>query len=173
MTYHGILCHNLSYVCDYCGNPSSLLCYHGNSSYQLELGKYFRLTRVKETDTEEPSFNVCRSQLRNYHFEIILECSLATLGVDFVPSPSTPHSRLIDSPREQIIDAVAVYFLMPTRENIAKICQDCKAQLYDSYYFNFITPISRPLLEDLAKATLEANCVAQISKVRRVVTSRL
>lgn len=72
---------------------------------------------------------------------------------------------LIDSPREQISDAVAVYFLMPTRENIAKICQDCRAQLYDSYYFNFTTPISRTLLEDLAKAALEANCVAQISKV--------
>lgn len=56
---------------------------------------------------------------------------------------------------------------MPTRENIAKICQDCKAQLYDSYYFNFITPISRMLLEDLAKAALEANCVDQISKVKQ------
>lgn len=56
---------------------------------------------------------------------------------------------------------------MPTKENIAKICQDCKAQLYDSYYFNFITPISRSLLEDLAKAAIEANCVPQISKVRR------
>ena len=76
----------------------------------------------------------------------------------------TPH-RLIDSPREQIRDAVAVYFVLPNRENIAKICQDCKAQLYDNYYFNFITPISRSLLEDLAKAAVESNCVAQISKV--------
>ena len=59
---------------------------------------------------------------------------------------------------------------MPSRENIAKICQDCKAQLYDSYYFNFITPISRTLLEDLAKAALEANCVTQISKARNVMS---
>lgn len=73
--------------------------------------------------------------------------------------------RLIDSPREQIRDAVAVYFVLPTRENIAKICQDCKAQLYSNYYFNFITPISRSLLEDLAKAAVESNCVPQISKV--------
>ena len=83
------------------------------------------------------------------------------------PFPTLHFCRLIDSPREQITDAVAVYFLMPTRENIAKICQDCKAQLYDSYYFNFITPISRMLLEDLAKAALEANCVDQISKVKK------
>ena len=95
-----------------------------------------------------------------------------------IASPSLPHTcthsythththapRLIDSPREQISDAVAVYFLMPTKENIAKICQDCKAQLYESYFFNFTTPISRSLLEDLAKAALEANCVTQISKV--------
>ena len=83
------------------------------------------------------------------------------------PFPTLHFCRLIDSPREQITDAVAVYFLMPTRENIAKICQDCKAQLYDSYYFNFITPISRMLLEDLAKAALEANCVDQTSKVKK------
>jgi len=128
--------------------------------------------RVKETNNRTILFQYMQEPIE--HFEIILEYSLVTLGVDFVSfSLHSPHSRLIDSPREQITDAVAVYFLMPTRENIAKICQDCKAQLYDSYYFNFITPISRPLLEDLAKATLEANCVAQISKVRRVVTSRL
>ena len=60
---------------------------------------------------------------------------------------------------------MAVYFVLPTRENITKICQDCKAQLYDNYYFNFITPISRSLLEDLAKAAVESNCVAQISRV--------
>lgn len=72
---------------------------------------------------------------------------------------------LIDSSREQIQDAVAVYFVRPTRENIDKICQDCKAQLYSSFYFNFISPISRSLLEDLARAAVEANCVEQIAKV--------
>ena len=37
--------------------------------------------------------------------------------------------------------------------------------MYESYYFNFISPISRSLLEDLGKAALEANCVPQITKV--------
>ena len=74
-------------------------------------------------------------------------------------------SSLIDSPREQIQDAVAVYFVRPTRENIDKICQDCQAQLYSSFYFNFISPISRSLLEDLARAAVTANCVDQIAKV--------
>ena len=73
---------------------------------------------------------------------------------------------LIDSPREQIQDAVAVYFVRPTRENVDKICHDCKAQLYSSFYFNFISPISRSLLEDLARAAVAANCVDQIAKVQ-------
>ena len=72
---------------------------------------------------------------------------------------------MIDSSREQIQDAVAVYFVRPTRENIDKICQDCQAQLYSSFYFNFISPISRSLLEDLARAAVTANCVDQIAKV--------
>ena len=75
------------------------------------------------------------------------------------------HCRLLDSPRDQIQDAVAVYFVRPTRENIDRICQDCKAQLYSSFYFNFISPISRSLLEDLARAAVTANCVEQIAKV--------
>eukprot|EP00731_Ephydatia_muelleri_P027307 Em0019g180a len=72
---------------------------------------------------------------------------------------------LIDAPREQIADATALYFVMPTKENVTKICQDCRLQLYEAYHFNFITPISRTLLEDLAKGALETNCVTQISKV--------
>jgi hypothetical protein len=71
----------------------------------------------------------------------------------------------VDGPREQISDAVAVYFLMPTAANVARACQDCRAQLYDKYYLNFVSAIPRPLLEDLAKASLEANCVAQIGRV--------
>lgn len=84
----------------------------------------------------------------------------------------TFHS-LIDSPREQIQDAVAIYFVRPTRENVDKICQDCKAQLYSSFYFNFISPISRSLLEDLARAAVAANCVDQIAKVSTWMRNRL
>ena len=73
----------------------------------------------------------------------------------------------MDAGREQISDAVAVYFLMPTAANVSRICQDCKAQLYDKYYLNFISAIPRPLLEEVAKASLEADCVAQIGRVGR------
>lgn len=73
--------------------------------------------------------------------------------------------RQLDSEREQILDAAAVYFVMPSQENIDRICRDCKAQLYDNYYFNFITPLPRQMLEQLARVAVETNSVSQISKV--------
>ena len=79
--------------------------------------------------------------------------------------PSLPPTSLIDSPREQVTDAVAIYFMMPTQENVSRVCEDCRAQLYDKYYLNFTTAIPRDLLEELAKASLEASCVPQIAKV--------
>ena len=78
------------------------------------------------------------------------------------------NARQLNSHREPIIDAAVVYFVLPTRENVQRICEDCRAQLYDSHYFNFITPISRDLLEQLAKVTVETNCVAHVKKVKGV-----
>jgi hypothetical protein len=54
---------------------------------------------------------------------------------------------------------------MPTEENIMRICQDFRNQLYDHYYLNFISPISRQKLEDLANASLQANCTNCVTKV--------
>lgn len=61
---------------------------------------------------------------------------------------------------------MAVYFIRPSQKNVAQVCQDCRTQLYDKYYFNFITAIPRPQLEEIAKTSLEANCVGQIGKVK-------
>ena len=77
-----------------------------------------------------------------------------------------PFSRLVDSQREPIPDASAVYFIVPSASTILRLCRDCHSHLYDSMYFNFITPIGRPLLEDLAKAAVESNSSTQIMKVR-------
>lgn len=43
--------------------------------------------------------------------------------------------------------------------------QDLRKQLYSHYYLNFISPLSRALLEDLAQAALDANAVGQVAKV--------
>ena len=86
-------------------------------------------------------------------------------------------------------DAPAVYFVMPTEENIKRICEDMEAQLYggyamivsichlsslslqDSYQFNFIAPIPRRLLETLASTALDVD--AKVAKVYDVVSMLL
>ncbi|KAM3594663.1 uncharacterized protein V6R79_011803 [Siganus canaliculatus] len=72
---------------------------------------------------------------------------------------------LLHSDRDPIPDVPAVYFVMPTEENIDRICQDLRNQLYESYYLNFISAISRSKLEDIASAALAANAVSQVTKV--------
>ncbi|KAF8566814.1 hypothetical protein P879_04587 [Paragonimus westermani] len=69
---------------------------------------------------------------------------------------------LIDSPREHIPDVPAVYFIFPSKENITR---DFELARYESYYLNFISPISRELLELIAQTALSEDCVQQIAKV--------
>lgn len=59
----------------------------------------------------------------------------------------------------------AVYFCAPTEENLGRISQDFQKGVYDVYHLNFISAISRQKLEDLAAASLQAGCVANIHKV--------
>lgn len=44
--------------------------------------------------------------------------------------------------------------------------QDFRNQLYDLYYFNFVSPIPREQLESLAKASVENSVTQQIKKVK-------
>ncbi|XP_030070540.1 sec1 family domain-containing protein 1 isoform X1 [Microcaecilia unicolor] len=72
---------------------------------------------------------------------------------------------LLHTDRDAIPDVPAVYFVMPTEENIDRICQDLRNQLYENYYLNFISAISRSKLEDIASAALGASAVSQVAKV--------
>ncbi|KAI6068441.1 Sec1 family domain-containing protein 1 isoform X3 [Aix galericulata] len=72
---------------------------------------------------------------------------------------------LLHSDRDPIPDVPAIYFVMPTEENIDRMCQDLRNQLYESYYLNFISAISRSKLEDIANAAIGANAVTQVAKV--------
>ncbi len=45
--------------------------------------------------------------------------------------------------------------------------QDLAEGLYESYHLNFIAPIPRDLLEDLATAALESNSQQNITKVKK------
>lgn len=71
----------------------------------------------------------------------------------------------LHSDRDAIPDVPAIYFCAPTEENLGRIAQDFQNGLYDVYHLNFISPISRQKLEELAAAALQANCVANIHKV--------
>ncbi|KAF2894636.1 hypothetical protein ILUMI_11534 [Ignelater luminosus] len=76
----------------------------------------------------------------------------------------TLHVQL-HSDRDPIPEVPAIYFCAPTEENLGRISQDFQRAIYDIYHLNFISPISRQKLEDLASAALQANCVASIHKV--------
>ncbi|XP_049825350.1 protein sly1 homolog [Aethina tumida] len=71
----------------------------------------------------------------------------------------------LHSDRDSIPEVPAIYFCAPTSENLARINQDFQQGIYDVYHLNFISPISRQKLEDLASAAIQANCVANIHKV--------
>ena len=76
----------------------------------------------------------------------------------------TLHLQL-HSPRDPVPDVPAIYFCLPTDENLDRISQDMQNQLYEAYYFNFISSVSRHRLEDLASAAINAQSVAQVLKV--------
>ena len=71
----------------------------------------------------------------------------------------------LNSSRDAIPDVPALYFVVASNESIAQICQDMQDQLYSSYYFNFISGISRNKLENLANAALRYDADAQVMKI--------
>jgi sec1 family domain-containing protein 1 len=75
---------------------------------------------------------------------------------------------LLESPREKIPDVPAIYFVQPTRSNLARIAQDCHHRLYRHVHLNFCTKIERSLMEEFAKlvvSTTPQSSLAQIASV--------
>ena len=64
--------------------------------------------------------------------------------------------------RDPVPDVPSVYFCLPNEENLQRIARDLESGLYGKYYFNFISPIPRQKLEDLASLALQSNTVAQV-----------
>ncbi|KAF8841637.1 SLY1 protein [Paxillus ammoniavirescens] len=61
----------------------------------------------------------------------------------------TLHVQL-HSLRPPLQDVPAVYFVAPTLVNIRRIAEDLDKCLYESFHFNFVEPLPRALLEELA-----------------------
>ncbi|GBP62214.1 Protein sly1 homolog [Eumeta japonica] len=76
----------------------------------------------------------------------------------------TLHVQL-HSDRDPIPEVPAVYFCAPSEENLGRICQDLDNGIYDQYHLNFISPISRQKLEDLAASAIQSNSVMNIHKI--------
>ena len=76
----------------------------------------------------------------------------------------TLHMQL-HSDRDSIPEVPAIYFCAPIDENLGRIGQDLQNGLYDIYHLNFISPITRQKMEDLAAAALLGGVVSNIHKV--------
>eukprot|EP00249_Psilotum_nudum_P020479 c27722_g1_i1 orf=242-2089(-) len=71
----------------------------------------------------------------------------------------------IDKERQNIPDVPAIYFVQPTPFNIERIIKDASKGIYESFHLNFSSSVPRPLLEELAAATVKADCIHRISKL--------
>ena len=60
--------------------------------------------------------------------------------------------RQLHSARPPLPDVPAVYFVSPTLANIKRIAYDLEKNLYESFHLNFVEPLPRALLEELAAA---------------------
>uniref|UniRef100_A0A6T7FDC0 Sec1 family domain-containing protein 1 n=1 Tax=Attheya septentrionalis TaxID=420275 RepID=A0A6T7FDC0_9STRA len=63
---------------------------------------------------------------------------------------------LLHSEREPIPDVPAVYFVEPTRENLARIAQDCAKGLYARSHLNFVRKLDRGLMEEFARLVVQS-----------------
>lgn len=75
------------------------------------------------------------------------------------------HFSQLHSDRDPIPEVPAVYFCSPTEENLGRICQDLDNCTYDQFHLNFISPITRQKLEDLAASAIQTNSAVNINKV--------
>ncbi|KAJ8084604.1 Vesicle trafficking between the ER and Golgi [Marasmius tenuissimus] len=66
----------------------------------------------------------------------------------------TLHVQL-HSTRPPLPDVPAVYFVSPTLANVRRIAEDLRKNLYESYHVNFVEPLPRHLLEELAASVAQ------------------
>ena len=72
---------------------------------------------------------------------------------------------LLHSDREAIPDVPAVYFVSPTKENLARIAQDCGKRLYSRVHLNFVTKLDRSLMEEFARLVVQTGSLEVVASV--------
>ncbi|KAH9462855.1 hypothetical protein MJO29_008882 [Puccinia striiformis f. sp. tritici] len=76
----------------------------------------------------------------------------------------TLHMQL-NSDRPALPDVPAIYLVSPTRDSIKRIAIDLEKGLYESFYLNFTSTLSRPLLEELASLVVQNGSDSLIEQV--------
>ncbi|KAF8899134.1 Sly1 vesicle trafficking sec1-like protein [Infundibulicybe gibba] len=76
----------------------------------------------------------------------------------------TLHVQL-HSLRPPLPDVPAVYFVSPTLSNIRRIAEDLRKNLYESFHLNFVEPLPRALLEELAASVAQDGTGEQVEQV--------
>lgn len=66
-----------------------------------------------------------------------------------------PFDSQLHSLRPPLPDVPAVYFVSPTLANIRRIAEDLRKGLYESFHLNFVEPLPRALLEELAASVAQ------------------
>lgn len=79
--------------------------------------------------------------------------------------PYTLTSQL-HSLRPPLPDVPAVYFVSPTLANIRRIAEDLQKSLYESFHLNFVEPLPRALLEELAASVAQDGTGELVEQVR-------
>ena len=59
-----------------------------------------------------------------------------------------------------------MYFVSPTLANIKRIAYDLEKNLYESFHLNFVEPLPRALLEELAAAVARDGTGELVEQVR-------
>jgi hypothetical protein len=77
------------------------------------------------------------------------------------------HFRQLHSLRPALTDVPAVYLVSPTLPNVRRIAEDLEKSLYESYHLNFVEPLPRSLLEELAAAVARDGTGESVDQVRR------
>jgi hypothetical protein len=72
----------------------------------------------------------------------------------------------LHSLRPALPDVPAIYFVSPTLPNVRRIAQDLQKGLYESYHLNFVEPLPRALLEELASLVAQDGTAELIEQVR-------
>eukprot|EP00051_Salpingoeca_urceolata_P031156 m.10522 g.10522 ORF g.10522 m.10522 type:complete len:632 (-) comp3809_c0_seq1:25-1920(-) len=80
---------------------------------------------------------------------------------------------LVGAKRDPLPDVPAVYFVMPTESNVARICSDIRESTYESFELNFISAVPRPLLEQLAQTSVESDNTSVVKRVFDMYTNFL